>query len=206
MKVREIPSLFKEAGIEWFNDNVPRLGAALAYYTIFALAPLLVIAVAMAGVLFGRQAVNGHVAEQLQAVVDEQSAKLIETMVANASEPRSGILATVVGVIVLIFGAMGLFGELQADMDTIWKVQAKPGRGMRGFLRDRLLSLSMVLASGLLLLASLVLTTVIAAVGKGMGNWNAILGSHAATLGISWVVITLLFAMVYRFLPDAKVA
>jgi membrane protein len=205
MKLQEIPNLFKEAGIEWFNDNVPRLGAALAYYMIFALAPLLVIAVGIAGVLFGRQAVSGHVAEQLQTVVDAQSAKLIETMVANASKPRSGIFATVVGVIVLIFGAMGLFGELQADMDAIWKVQPKPGRGIMGFLKDRLLSMAMVLASALLLLASLVLTAVVAAVGKRVGSGNAVLGSYAMTLGISWVVITLLFAMVYRFLPDARV-
>jgi len=206
MKWRDIPTLFKEAAYEWINDNAPRMGAALAYYTMFALAPLLVIVVAVAGAMFGAEAVNGRIAEQLQSFVGKETAGFIQSMVAKAGEPKSGTFATVSGVVVLIFGAMGLFGELQGAMNTIWKVQPRPSRGVvTGFLRDRLLSFCMVLGSALLLFASLALTTVVAALGKNMASWNAVLGGHALTLLVSWVLVTLLFAMVYRFLPDVIV-
>src|SRR5438045_3833950 len=122
MTGRDVSTLFKEAAFDWVNDNAPRLGAALAYYTIFALAPLLVIVVAVAGALFGAQAVSGRVADELQNFVGQESAAFIQSMVAKAGEPKAGTVATVVGIVVLIVGAMGLFGELQGAMNTIWKV------------------------------------------------------------------------------------
>jgi membrane protein len=198
--------LVKDAASEWLEDKASRLGAALAYYTVFSIAPLLVISIAIAGFVFRREAVQGHIAGQMQDVVGEQGAAALQTMVQSASKPGSGILASALGIVMLIFGAMGLFGQLQDALNTIWEVQPKSGRGILGFLRERLLSLSMVLGSAFLLLVSLVISTALAALGGLLGDWQASVLGHAISIVVSLVVITLLFAMIYRYLPDATIA
>src|SRR5207302_4023252 len=184
-----------------------RLGAALAYYTVFSMAPLLVIAIAIGGLIFEREAVQGQISEQIQNLVGEEGGKAVEAMVVNASRPGSGgTLASVLGVVMLFFGAMGLFGELQDALNTVWGVQPKPGRGILGIIKDRLLSFTMVLGTTFLLLVSLVVSAVLAALGGLFGDWQTSLVGQAVNLTVSYVVIALLFAMIYRFLPDAKIA
>jgi membrane protein len=199
--------VLKCAGSQWLEDKAARLGAALAYYSIFSIAPLLIIVIAIAGFVFGHQAVEGQVSEQIRDLVGEEGANAIQAMVANASKPGSGIIATVVGVAMLFLGATGLFGQLQDAMNTVWEVQPKSGRGILGILKDRLLSMSMVLGTAFLLLVSLVVSTALEALGgRLLGDARAGVLGQAINFAVSLVVITLLFAMIYRFLPDARIA
>lgn len=197
-KKASVWSLLSEAASRWVDDKCPRLGAALAYYTAFSLAPLLVIAVAVAGFVFGREAATGHLYGQIENMVGKQGAGAVQAMVANSANLGSGIAATAVGLAVLLLGAIGLFGELQDSINSVWGVRPKPGRGWRGFLRDRLLSFSMVLGSAFLLLVSLVVSAILAPLANFLG--------HAAHMAVSFLVITLLFAMIFRYLPDALIA
>jgi membrane protein len=205
-RLKDVWGLFKDAGSQWLEHKAPRLGAALAYYTAFSLAPLLVIVIGIVGLVFGREAASGQIADQMESVVGKDGAKAIETMVANASEPTSGVVATLIGIVMLLVGALGLFGQLQDALNTVWEVQPKPGRGWRGFIRDRFLSFSMVLGTAFLLLMSLVVSAALAALDGMLGEWGATLLGQALHIGVSFFVFTLLFAMIYRFLPDAKIS
>jgi membrane protein len=180
------------------DDKCPRLGGALAYYTAFSLAPLLLIAVAVAGLVFGREAAAGQLTAQFRDMVGEKGGTLVETMIAQSANPGSGMVATIVGTIMLLVGAIGVFGEVQDSLNTVWGVRPKEGRGWRGFLRDRFLSFSMVLGTAFLLLLSLVVSAVLAPLAGLLGQ--------AAHLGVSFLVVTVLFAMIYRYLPDAIIA
>jgi membrane protein len=200
-------TMLKEAGNSFVEDKAPRLGAALAYYTIFSLAPLLVIVLAVAGLVFGRQAASGQIKAQVEDLVGQDGGKAIEDMVASADQPHTSTVATVVGVAMLLFGAAVLFGQLQDALNTIWGVQPKPDRGLiKGILRDRFLSFSMVLCTAFLLLVSLVVSAALSAMGRMFGQWGLSVAGQAVNLAASLIVITLLFAMIYRFLPDAKIA
>lgn len=199
-------SLLKASGSAWLEDKASRLGAALAYYTVFSIAPLLVIIIAIASLVFGREAAQGQLLGQLEGLVGEQGGKAIQTMVASASQSGSGVLGSILGIIMLLVGAAGLFGQLQDALDTIWEVQPKPGRGILGFLRDRFLSFSMVFGTAFLLLVSLVVSTALAALSGLLGEWRISIVGQVINQLLSLVVITLLFAMIYRFLPDAKIA
>jgi membrane protein len=199
-------ALLKDAGSEWVEDKAPRLGAALAYYTAFSLAPLLVIVIAIAGLVFGQQAVQGHLSAQIQGLVGAEGAQAVETMVANANKPATGTLASILGIVMLLVGAGGLFGELQDSLNTVWEVQPKPGRGLLGMLRDRFLSFTMVLGTAFLLLVSLAVSAALAAMGSVFGEWGVSFLGQVLNFLISFAVITLLFAMIYRFLPDVRIA
>ena len=142
----------------------------------------------------------------LEDPTGEDGAKAIESMVASANKPASSTWATVLGIVMLFVGAAGLFGQLQDALNTIWKVQPKPGRGIVGFIHDRFLSFSMVLGTAFLLLLSLVISAALAALGSLFGEWGTSLAGQCFNLVTSFVVITFLFAMIYRFLPDAKIA
>jgi membrane protein len=198
--------ILKDAGSQWLEDKAPRLGAAMAYYTIFSLAPLLIIVIAISGQVFGQQAAEGRISSQIQELVGEEGAKAIQAMIVSASQPRSSIFATVVGVVMLLLGAMGLFGQLQDAMNTVWEVQPKPGRGALGFLKDRFLSMSMVFGTAFLLLVSLVISAALDVLGGVPDDFQAGNVARGIDLLVSLIVITLLFAMIYRFLPDAKIA
>jgi membrane protein len=206
MNPQEYWALLKQTGSEWLEDKAPRLGAALAYYTIFSLAPLLVIIIAVAGFVFGREAAQGYLLGQIEGLVGEQGGQAIQAMVASASQSGSGVVGSVLGIAMLLFGAAGLFGQLQDALNTIWEVQPKPGRGVLGFLQDRFLSFSMVLGSAFLLLVSLVVSAALAALGSLFGDWQTSVVGQILNQFLSLAVVTLLFAMIYRFLPDAKIA
>ena len=198
-------AMTKAAGSAFIEDKAPRLGAALAYYTIFSLAPLLVIVLAVAGFFFDEKAAQGQIKDQIESLVGEDGSKAIEQMVASANQRQAGTLATVIGVVMILFGAAALFGQLQDALNTIWGVQPKPGRGVMGILRDRFLSFSMVLGTAFLLLVSLIVSAALSASSKYLGAGGTGAVGHTLEMTGSLVVVTVLFAMIYRFLPDAKI-
>jgi membrane protein len=197
----------KETAAHWMEDNALRLSAALAYYSIFSMAPLLVLAVGLAGWFLGDKADSGHLAHELQALVGTQAAQAMQSMIQSASKPSQSLTATLVGLITLLIGASGVFGQLKDALNTIWEVRPKPGLGIRGFVRERLLSFGMVLVIGFLLLVSFLLTALIDA----FGHWISVylpapwLWGGAGIVG-SFAVVTLLFALIFKVLPDVKIA
>lgn len=200
--------LLKESFKEWKEDGALSLGAALAYYTIFSLAPMLLIAISVAGLVFGREAAQGELVGQMRGLLGQQGAEAIQTMVANAGKHSSGVIGTILGIATLLFGATGVFSQLQASLNRIWDVEARPAKGIWGFLRTRILSFGMVLGIGFLLLVSLAISAAIAAMdtyitGLFPGG-EVVIGIISAVIGLG--LITLLLAMIYRFLPDVKIA
>lgn len=200
-------TVLKETFKEFGEDKVPRLGAAFAYYTIFSVGPLLLIAVAMAGLFFGQEAAQGQVSKELGKVFGSQMAESLEQMVQAAAKPRSGKIATAVGVVMLLFGASGLFAQLKDALNTIWNVEKKKAGGFVGMITERFLSMAMVLGIGFLLLVTLVIDTVISAMGTRIEQYvggEAVM--QAIQLALSFVVATVLFAAIFRILPDIKIA
>ena len=187
--------------------KVPQLGAALAYYTVFSIVPLLVIIIAMIGLIFGQEAAQSYILEQLAGLLGEQSTAAIKDMIERANQPSTGIIATVVAFATLLFGATGLFGQLQDSLNSIWGVQTKD-RGMWGLIQDRFLSVLAVVGTGFLLLVSLVMSAGLAAFGKWFGGWLPAPEFVLQGLNflLSFAVITGLFAMMFKVLPDARVA
>ncbi|KAM3107147.1 YihY/virulence factor BrkB family protein [Phormidesmis sp. 146-33] len=208
MKLKDVVKILKDTVAEWSEDNVPLLAAALAYYTVFSLAPLLLIAIAIAGAVFGEEAAKGELIGQIQGLVGSEGAEAIQTMIANANKPGSGgTIATITGVVFLLFGASGVFGQLQAALNTIWEVKPKPGQGIGSFLQSRFLSFAMVLVIGFLLLVSLVLSAILAGISNLFGNFvpNLVIVGQLLNFVISFGVITMLIAAIYKFLPDVRV-
>ena len=208
MNLKSYLPLLKAAFSEWLEDNSPRMGAALAYYTVFSLSPLLIIVIAVAGLVFGQEAAQGQVVAQLQGLLGQDTAKAIQEMIKNAYKPSSGIIGSLAGLITLLVGATGLFGELHDALNTIWEVPPKEGRGLLGLIKDRFLSFTMILGIGFLLLVSLTVSAALAAFGQFL---NSILPSltavgHVLNFVVSFGVVTLLFAMIYKYLPDVEIA
>jgi membrane protein len=201
--------LFKEAGLAWVEDKATTLGAALAYYTVFSLAPLLLIAIGIASRVFGEEAARGGILHQLEDTVGPATAAAIESMLATTNQSGGSTGLTVVGVVMLLFGASGVFGQLQESLNVVWKAQAKTGGGLMELVRDRFLSFAAVLTTGFLLLVSLILTSVLSALGSYLTP-SSVPGGLLLWQGInqivSLLVITLLFALIYKLLPDAEVA
>lgn len=192
----------------WSKDKVPRHGAALAYYTVLSLVPLLVVVIAIVGVIFGREAGQGYILEQIGNLVGPQSAEAIKEMIQRAREPSTGVVATVVAVGTLLFGASAVFAQLQDSLNSIWGVEPKEGRGLWGLIRDRFISLAALLGTGFLLLVSLALSAALSAFGNWFGGWLPApeIVLHGLELLVSLAVITGLFAMIFKVLPDAHVA
>lgn len=207
MRLKGLLHLFRDAFTEWNDDRATRLGAAVAYYTIFSLAPLLVVVIAVAGRVLGEKAVQGDIVGQIAGLVGQNAAEMIQTMIANAGRPRAGLIATVIGVVTLLVGTTGLFGELQDDLNIIWKIAAKP-RGILATVRTRFIGLLIVLGIALLLLISLAVTTGVTALGHAVGTGPLAFG-HAlpvVTFMVSLGIGTVLFAMIYKVLPDAEIS
>jgi membrane protein len=199
-------SLLKETLYAWMDDKAPRLGAALAYYAIFSIPPLLVLVISSIGLVYEGD-VSAVFQQQLSSLIGNEAARTIIEFSQDQSA-SDGVLAGLVGIFVLLFGASGVFGELQDAMDTIWKVQPKPGRGILGVIADRFLSFAMVLGIGFLLLVSMILTSLVAVLGGALAAWmpgGEVIG-HLLELGMSFAVVTLLFAMMFKILPDVKLA
>lgn len=206
-KVRDAWSVLKETASDWSDDGASSLAAALAYYTLLSIAPLVVLAVAIAGLAFGEDAARGQISQQIGALVGSQAAEAIESIARNARAPETGVISTVIGVVVLLFGASGVFGELQTSLNTIWEVEPKPGRGIVGMIKDRFFSFTMVLGVAFLLLVSLVFSAAVAAFGRylsgalpgGEALWTAL------NFALSLALVTGLFALIYKVVPDAEI-
>ncbi len=208
MIFKEAWILLKQAGADWQEDKASQLGAALAFYSILSLAPLLVIAIAIAGFIFGEDAARGQLARQMEETVGGEGAQAIQTMLSHANRPATGIVATILGVVTLLFGASGVFGQLRDSLNTIWEIDPPPQKGIWPLIRDRLFPFTLVLGTGFLLLVSLLLSAMIAGVKAYASGWlpGADALWQALHVAVSFVVIALLFAMIYKFLPATKVA
>jgi membrane protein len=199
--------VLKTAGSDWLEDKAARLGAALAFYSILSIAPLLIVSLAIAALIFGDKA-EGEMMAQLTGLVGEQGAGAISTMLHHAQKPGTGIVATVFGMITLLFGASGVFAQLQEAMNEIWEVPPKKSSGIWDMIRGRFLSFAMVLGTGFLLLVSLILSAVISGIGSFIGDqWPAFepIG-QLSNMVVSFLVVTLLFAMIFKLLPDTSIA
>jgi len=208
MHLRSVGELLKETFQEWNQDKASRLAAALAYYTIFSIAPLLMIAIAVAGAVFGEEAARGEIVTQIQGLVGEAGATVVQTALANVNQTKTGIVGTCIGIVTLLLGATGIFGEMQDALNTIWEVAPKPGQGIWVLIRRRLISFSMVVGIGILLLLSLFLSTALAAFSSFMNSWIPGLATGLSILNfvVSFGLMTLLFAMIYVILPDVEIA
>jgi membrane protein len=199
-------ALLTETFCEWYEDRAARLGAALAYYTVFALAPSLILIIALAGLFLGKEAAEGQIVREVQELVGRRAAEAIQAAIANA-RTEGGLIATGLGVVTLLFGLWGVFGELQDALNTIWRVTPRPGRGVLDVIRQRFWSFAMVVGIGFLLLVSLAVSAALAVLGKFF-FWllptpaYLIEGINAV---FSWFVITLLFAVIYKLLPDVTI-
>jgi membrane protein len=207
LRVRTIIKLLQEAFQEWQEDKVSRLAAALAYYTIFSITPLLIIAIAIAGAIFGEDAAKGEIVAQINNLVGEEGAKAIEIALANANQPEISGVASLISIAILILGASGVFAQLQEGLNTVWNVRPKRNSGIGQFIRKRLLSFGMVLAIGFLLLVSLILSAILSAISEYEVNWlpGFAFFWQILNFALSLGLISLLFALIYKYLPDVKI-
>jgi len=203
-----IKSILQETLAAWQEDKVPILAAALAYYMVFSLAPLLVIVIAIAGFIVGEATAREEVVDKITKVMGEQGAEVIQNVIQSQFEPSSSIIATLIGIATLIFAATTIFAQLKQALNIIWGVELKPGQGIWGFIRSRILAIFMVLGIGFILLLSLIVSSVL----SGINDW---LGQVVPVPTIVWsvtdnvitfILITLLFGQIYRVLPDVKIA
>jgi len=208
MSGRVIWELLTNTFSEWNEHKAPRLAAALAFYTMFTLAPLLIVVIAVAGLAFGEQAARGQIIGQIQGLVGAESAQVIQNFLEQVNAPKSNLVATIIGLGTLLLGEWWVFGELQDALNTIWEVAPKPGRSLLEVLKVRFISFAMMLAIGFLLLVSLVASAVLSAFGTLLvgllPDFQMLL--QALNFIISFVVITLLFAMIYKVVPDLTIA
>lgn len=207
MTAGEFFSLLKTTWKEFNEDEAPRLGAALAYYTALSLAPLLILMIALAGLVFGDEAARGQLFEQIDGMVGTDGAKAIQEMVQNASKPASGIIASIIGFLTLLFGASSVAGELKAALNVIWDQNPDPNAGIADTVKQRSSALVVVLGCGFLLLVSLAVSSVLAAGGKFLGGFLPLpeIVLQAINIIVSVIVITGVFAGLFKFLPDVDV-
>lgn len=207
MKGNSLLGLVKETFQDWTQDKASRLGAALAYYAIFSIGPMLVVVIAIAGKVFGKDAAEGKIADTLSQVLSSDAAKFVEALVTSASRPTEGTIATLVGTGTLLLSAMGIFGQLKDALNTIWEVEPVPGGGIMAALTKNFLSFGMLLGVGFLLLVSLVVNALLSTLGPFLRDalpggallWNAV--NYVITLAI----ISLMFALIFKFVPDIRV-
>src|SRR3954463_2751400 len=195
VSVRDGARLARRAASAWSADYASSMGAALSYYALFSIAPLLLIVIGVAGFFFGAEAARGELFQQISGLIGAEGARAVEGLVASARKPESGVLAMMAGTVLLIMGASTVFGELQNALDRIWRApQAEEAKGWWKLLRTRVASFGMILAIAFLLMVSLVVSSVVSALGKG---W----GLHLVDWVLSFALITLLFAMIYKVIP-----
>jgi membrane protein len=212
--LQTVRALLSQAWDEWWRDNSARMGAALAYYTLFSVAPLLIVCIGICGFFFGAEAAQGRIVGELRGLVGEAGALAIEAVIESSRKAGTGILASVIAVVTLLLGASGVFGELKAALNVVWDVpvpEAKNGFLAlgRNLLRERVLSFAMVLAIGFVLLVSLVVSAGLAAADGALhryvtGAWT--LPLHIVNTTLSLAVITAVFALMFKYLPDVRIA
>lgn len=208
MNGKQVWRLLNTAFSSWVDDYAQSMGAALAYYTMFSIAPLLLIVISIAGLIFGVDAARGEIFAQLQGLMGEQGALAVQSLLESVSKPAQSVSATIVGVALLLIGATTVFGELQDALDRIWRA---PGRdrsaGLWGLLRSRLLSFGMILGIGFLLMVSLVFSAALAALGKWwrplFGGWEAL--ATGVNFIVSFALTTVVFAMIYKIMPRVRI-
>ncbi len=207
MRWQTLGTIVKQTASDWLDDGASRLAASLAFYTLLSLAPLVIIAVAVAGVVLGPEAARGQIADELSRVVGRDAARGLQSVVASAQSPASGTVGTIIGVITLFVGASGVFGELQYALNAIWEVRAKPGRGVLGEVKDRFFSFTMVLGVAFLLLVSLLLSAVLSAFGHSFTPLlpGGELVWQACNFVLSLALITGLFALIFKYVPDVRI-
>jgi membrane protein len=208
MPPKRIGRLCKQAVSAWLSDYAPSMGAALAYYTLFSIAPLLIIVIAVAGLVFGPDAAQGAIIGQLQELLGYDGAAAIQGLIKSAGSSKGGWVSTVIGVVTLFVGATTVFAELEDDLNRVWRAPAKqPTAGLWSLIRARILSFGMILGIGFLLIVSLVASAAIAGLGRlwsdWFGPWEVLL--HAVNFVISFVLITVFFASIYKIMPRVKV-
>lgn len=208
MDVNALKYLVTQSFKEWSEDNASRLSAALAYYTIFSIPPLLIIAIAIAAQLFDRAAVQQQVINQIGGLVGDSGAEVVESILENSSESGQTAVAAIISVVTLLLGASGVFGELHNALNAIWEVQAKPGRGIWGTVKDRFFSFTMVLGVGFLLLVSLIISAVLAAVNEFISGVmpGLVILAQVINFLVSFGVVAGLFALIFKVVPDVKIA
>src|SRR5262245_33547346 len=208
MNRRSVWQFLNDIFTQWIEDEPFLLASSLSYYTLFSLSPLLVIAIAVAGFVFGREAAQNQIVETIGGMIGPESAKAIQGMIESASDkPTTGIISTVIAGVTLLIGAGGVVGQLQTSLNKIWGVQPKSGLGVWVFVHQRLISFAMVLAVGFLLLVSLVVTALLTAFSQFIGNLigGAAFVAHLLDIVVSFAFVTLLFAMIYKFVPDVEI-
>ena len=202
----EVWQVLKVAFAGWWKDDIPHLGAAISYYTLFALSPILIVAIAIAGFVFGAAAVRGEIVGQIEGLVGHGGAVAVQAMLEGASRPSAGIFATVAGIVTLFLGATGLFLELQTALNIIWRVKPRADAGVRGIILQRIISFGLVVGVGFVLLVALVISAALAALDTYFGKAfpGYVIVGQALNVIVSLAVVTLLFAMLYKVLPDVK--
>ncbi len=203
----QVVQLIKDVVNKSLDDRVLRLSAALSYYSVFSLAPLVLIAISIAGAFYGEEAASGLLAETLRSSIGADAADAVQDMVLKTREPSDNIIASITGVVVLILGATGVFGQLQDALNTVWSVQQKPGRVIRTLLRDRLQSFGMVLIIGFLMLTSLILTTGLQIASDLISRFIPIPALFWTLLSnvTAFAIVAALFGAIFRFLPDVEI-
>jgi membrane protein len=202
-----LTALLRQAGSAWLADNAPRLGAALAFYTLFSLAPVLIVAVSVAGFVFGEKAAQGEIVRQFQGLMGAQGATAIETIIQSTNRPALGMFATTLGLLAILVGASGAFNELQDALNTIWKVDSGDKSFWAVASRQRFFSLGLVLATGFLLLTSLVVTASLAATERFVSNLlpMSVILLESINFVFSFGMITILFMLIFKFIPDTAI-
>lgn len=203
-KIREVWELSKAAVSAWIDDFAPSMGAAIAYYTMFSIAPMLIIAIAVAGFIFGQEAAQGEIVNQIRGLVGNEGAIAIQGLIKSANEPTTGIVATTISIVTLAIGATAVFAELQSALDRIWRVPAAAKKsGIWNLIRTRLLSFGLILGLGFMLMVSLVVSAALAALGTWWGAWfeGWELMLQALNLVLSFFVFAGLFSVIYKFMP-----
>ena len=198
--------IVRSAADQWIAHKDARMGAALAYYSVFSLGPLILIATAVAGLVFGQEAVRGQISGSLKELLGDSGAQAIQGMLASAGRPREGIIASALGVGALVFAALGVVVQLKDAFNTVWAVTVPPGKGIWGFVRTYVASMAGIVSLGFMLLVSMLVTTALAAGGKYFAPYLPEGLLQAISFLVSLCVIALLFAMMFRWLPDTIVA
>jgi membrane protein len=198
--------LVRETAREWDEDKAPRLGAALAFYSVLSLGPLLLIVVSIAGLAFGAEAPRALMLAEIRHLIGNEGAEAIAGVLTRSQTPTSGIIGTIIGLVTLFISATGFFAQLQDALNTIWNVEPRAARHWSGFIKKRLLSFAMIIGTGLLLLLSLVVSAGLSAVSGLMSHLLPVTLMHVVNILLSFGLITLIFALTFKFLPDIQIA
>ncbi|MFN8578134.1 MAG: YihY/virulence factor BrkB family protein [Candidatus Sericytochromatia bacterium] len=208
-QIKNIGGFLKEVFAQWNKDKTTRMAAALSYYTIFSIPPLLIMAIAFAGFFFGQEAAQGQIVKQIQGLIGKEGAETIQGMINSARRQDSSFIATIIGIVTLLVGASGVFAQLQDSLNSIWGVEPKSDRSWTDVIKERLMSFTMVFSTGFLLMASLIIDAILSAFMDYIGNYfHSDLSAYLlrfANIGVSFLIITAMFALIYKVLPDVRI-